>query len=95
MTKNEIIHNYMNERLLNGVYPEESITKMWSKNGDCVFMYVDLQNTLYVRQNVWDELYNMFSLDVDQTNGLFRGWVIRNLGLSRNTIVTKGMFIGT
>jgi len=88
MTKDELIQNYMNERLLNGVYlEEEHVGKLWRINGRCIFIYMYTPNILYIRQSVWDELCNMFSLGFDKTNDLFKGWSIRNLCLPNSTII--------
>ena len=94
MTRNDIIHNYMDNYLLNGVYPEECSYKLWSRNGICIFMYMESHNLLQVKLSVWEELHNMFSLTGDETNSLFRGWAMRNLGLPRGTLVfSSGNFI--
>ena len=87
MTKDELIQNYMNERLLNGVYPEECSYKLWSRNGVCIFMYMESHTLLQVKLSVWDELHNMFSLTGEETSGLFKDWVIRNLGLPNSVLV--------
>lgn len=84
----------MDNYLLNGVYPEECSYRLWSRNGVCIFMYMESHNLLQVKLSVWDELHNMFSLTGEETNSLFRGWVIRNLGLPRGILVlASGNFI--
>jgi hypothetical protein len=94
MTKNEIIHTYIDNHLLNGVYPEECSYKVWSRNGVCIFMYMESHMLLQVKLSVWDELHNMFSLTGEETKSLFKDWAIRNLGLPQDTLViSTGMFI--
>ena len=87
MTKDELIQYYMDNHLLDGVYPEEYSVKVWSRNGVCIFMYMESHNFLQVKLSVWDELCNMFSLTGEETKSLFSDWVIRNLGLPRNILV--------
>jgi len=87
MTRSEIIQNYIDKHLLNGVYPEECSYALWSRNGVCIFMYMESHNFLQVKLSVWDELCNMFSLTGEETKSLFSDWVIRNLGLPRNILV--------
>jgi hypothetical protein len=87
MTKNDIIHDYIDNYLLNGVYPEECSYALWSRNGVCIFMYMESHMLLQVKLSVWDELHNMFSLTGEETKSLFRGWAIRNLGLTKSILV--------
>lgn len=87
MTRSEIIQNYIDNHLLNGVYPEECSYKLWSKNGVCIFMYMESHTLLQVRLSVWDELHNMFSLTGEETNSLLKDWAIRNLGLTKSILV--------
>ena len=94
MTKNEIIHIYIDNHLLNGVYPEECSYRLWSRNGICIFMYMESHNFLQVKLSVWEELCNMFSLTGEEAKSLFKGWAIRNLGLPQDTLViSTGNFI--
>jgi len=94
MTKNEIIHTYIDKHLLNGVYPEECSYNLWSRNGVCIFMYMESHMLLQVKLSVWNELHNMFSLTGEETDSLLKGWAIRNLGLPQDTLViSTGMFI--
>jgi len=87
MNKNEIIHTYIDKHLLNGVYPEECSCPLWSRNGVCIFMYMESHMLLQVRLSVWDELHNMFSLTGEETNSLLKDWAMRNLGLTKSILV--------
>ena len=87
MNKNELIQYYMDNHLLNGVYPEEYSVKVWSRNGVCIFMYVESHMILQVKLSVWNELHNMFSLTGVETDSLLKGWAIRNLGLTKSILV--------
>ena len=87
MTKNEIIHTYIDKHLLNGVYPEECPYALWSRNGVRIFMYMESHMLLQVKLSVWDELHDMFSLTGEETNSLLKDWAIRNLGLTKSILV--------
>jgi len=87
MTKNDIIHDYIDNHLLNGVYPEECSVKVWSRNGVCIFMYMESHSFLQIKLSVWNELHDMFSLNGEETDSLIKDWVIRNLGLPKNILV--------
>ena len=87
MNKNELIQYYMDNHLLNGVYPEEYSVKVWSRNGVCIFMYMESHSFLQIKLSVWNELHNMFSLNGEETDSLIKDWVIRNLGLPQDTLV--------
>jgi len=87
MTKNDIIHTYIDNHLLNGVYPEECSYNLWSRNGVCIFMYMESHMLLQVKLSVWNELHNMFSLTGVETDSLLKGWAIRNLGLTKSILV--------
>jgi len=87
MTKNDIIHDYIDKHLLNGVYPEECSYALWSRNGVRIFMYMESHMLLQVKLSVWDELHNMFSLTGEETNSLLKDWAIRNLGLTKSILV--------
>ena len=87
MNKNEIIHDYIDNYLLNGVYPEECSVKVWSRNGVCIFMYMESHSFLQIKLSVWYELHDMFSLNGEETNSLLKDWAIRNLGLTKSILV--------
>jgi len=87
MSKNDIIHDYIDNHLLNGVYPEECSYCLWSRNGICIFMYMESHMLLQVKLSVWDELHNMFSLTGEETNSLLKDWAICNLGLTKSILV--------
>jgi hypothetical protein len=87
MTKNDIIHDYIDNHLLNGVYPEECSVKVWSRNGVSIFMYMESHSFLQIKLSVWNELHDMFSLNGEETGSLLKSWAIRNLGLPQDTLV--------
>ena len=95
MTKNEIIHDYIDKHLLKGICIKESIHKSWIKDNTTVLVYSNPygMDTLYVKIKIWDELSYMFSLTREETDDSFRSWGIRNnLGISKHTAVSFGLF---
>jgi len=94
VTKNDIIHNYIDNHLLRGLHLGGVSPIMWCKDKDVIFMRNDSHGNdiLYVSDKIWNELRDMFSLHTEQTNDLIKGWSMRNLGVSNHTILTVGFF---
>ena len=95
MTKNEIIHMYINEHLLKGLYVGmNDPTKIWCKDREIIFMINEAYglNTLYVNGRTRDELRDMFSLHTEETNDLLKDWGISNLGVSKHVDFAIGYF---
>ena len=94
MTKNDIIHNYIDNILLKGLHLGGVEPIMWCKDRDVIFMHNDSfgNDILYVSDKIWNELRDMFSLHTEQTNELIKGWAIRNIGVPRHVILSVGFF---
>jgi hypothetical protein len=95
MTKNDIIHDYIDKHLLKGICVRESIHKSWAKDNSTVLVYSNPygMDTLYVKIKIWDELSYMFSLTREETNDSIKSWAIRNnLGISKHTTIGCGLF---
>jgi len=94
VSKNDIIHNYIDNHLLTGLHLGGVSPIMWCKDKDIIFMHNDSfgNDILYVNDKIWNELRDMFSLHTEQTNDLIKGWSIRNLGVSKSVTLTVGFF---
>ena len=95
MTKNEIIHDYIDNHLLKGLHIDMiDPTRLWRKDREIIFMINDSYglNTLYVNGRTRDELRDMFSLHTEETNDLLKDWGINNLGVSKHVDFAIGYF---
>ena len=55
----------------------------WEKNGEKIIQLED--GDLYVRQDIWQDISNMFSLNYDETQRVIKEWVEFNFNLDSVT----------
>jgi len=61
-------------------YPD---SRFWEKNGEKIIQLED--GDLYVRQDIWQDISNMFSLNYDETQRVIKEWVEFNFNLDSVT----------
>lgn len=84
MKRDYIIRDYIETQLFKGLYLTKFDKYCWCVDGLCVIMFRPIVNELLIKQNVFMELMDVFSLTTEETRNYFKNWAIKKFKLPYN-----------